>query len=96
MHRKPFLSPADIAQELDVSTATVLRMIHAGALPAIRVSQRIYRIPSATFEMFKAGTLRTAAPAQLRSVKRQPRLGEGEALPKPRPQPRKAGATATR
>lgn len=83
MHEKQFVSPADVAQELDISTATVLRMIHAGALPAIRVSERIYRIPSASFEMYKAGTLRTAEPAPLRRAKRQPRLGKGEALPEP-------------
>lgn len=83
MHEKQFVSPADVAQELDISTATVLRMIHSGALPAIRVSERIYRIPSASFEMYKAGTLRTAGPAPLRRVKQQPRLGKGEALPEP-------------
>jgi excisionase family DNA binding protein len=84
MQKKQFVSPADVAQELDVSAATVLRMIHRGELPAIRVSQRIYRIPSATFEMFKAGTLRAEAAAPLRHVKRQPRLGEGETLPSSR------------
>lgn len=83
MHEKQFVSPADVAQELDISTATVLRMIHAGALPAIRVSERIYRIPSASFEMYKAGTLRTVGPAPLRRVKQQPRLGTAEALPEP-------------
>ena len=92
MQKKQFISPADVAQELDVSTATVLRMIHAGALPAIRVSERIYRIPSASFEMYKAGTLRAAAPAPQRRVKQQPRLGEGEALP----QPRGVGVTISR
>ena len=84
MHEKQFVSPADVARELGISTATVLRMIHAGALPAIHVSERIYRIPSASFEMYKAGTLRTAGPAPLRRVKQQPRLGKGEALPEPR------------
>lgn len=84
MHKKQFLSPADVARELDISTATVLRMIHAGSLPAIRVSERIYRIPSASFDMYKAGTLRTAMSVPVRRVKKQPPLGEGEALPKAR------------
>jgi excisionase family DNA binding protein len=85
MHTKQFISPAQVAGELDVSTATVLRLIHAGALPAIRVSERIYRIPIASFEMYKAGTLRDEQAVRLHQVKKQPRLGEGEALPKPRP-----------
>jgi excisionase family DNA binding protein len=83
MHTKNFISPADVAEELDVSSATVLRLIHAGALPAIRVSERIYRIPIASFEMYKAGTLRGQSAIRLRRVAAQPRLGEGEDLPEP-------------
>src|SRR5665811_1216088 len=60
MHKKQFLSPADVAQELDISSTTVLRMIHSGELPAILVSDRIYRIPGASFAMYKAGTLHAA------------------------------------
>lgn len=84
MQGKPFLTPADVAQELDVSSTTVLRMIHGGRLPAILVSDRIYRIPRAGFEMFKAGTLRAAAAAPVGGVKPRPRLGQGEVLPKAR------------
>jgi excisionase family DNA binding protein len=81
MQPKRFLSPADIADELGISSTTVLRMIHSGELPAIRVSDRIYRIPAASFEMYKAGTLRVATAAPLGGVKRRPRLGQGELLP---------------
>lgn len=81
MQTKQFLSPADIAQELGISSATVLRMIHSGELPAILVSERIYRIPAASFEMYKAGTLRVASAAPLGRVKRRPRLAQGEVLP---------------
>lgn len=84
IHKKPFLTPAEIASELDISSATVIRLIHKGELPAIHVSERIYRIPAATFEMYKAGRLRTATPAPLRSVRQEPRLGEGETLPEVR------------
>ena len=84
MQKKPFLTPADVATELDISSATVIRLIHKGELPAIRVSERIYRIPAASFEMYKAGTLRTVTPAPLRSVRQEPRLGEGERLPEAR------------
>ena len=82
MHTKQFLSPAEGAAELEVSPTTVLRLIHAGALPAIRVSERIYRIPVASFEMYKAGTLQVQPAIQLRRVAGQPRLGDGEDLPK--------------
>jgi excisionase family DNA binding protein len=84
MHRQQprlFLSPAEIAQELGISSTTVLRMIHNGELPAIRVSERIYRIPAASFEMFKAGTLKVPDVAPLGPGKRRPRLGRGERLP---------------
>lgn len=81
MQKKQFLTPADVAAELNISSATVIRMIHRGEIPAIHISERIYRIPAASFEMYKAGTLRTVAPAPLRAVREQPRLGEGESLP---------------
>lgn len=81
MQSRQFLSPAEVAGELSVSTSTVLRLIHAGRLPAIAVSDRIYRIPSASFEMFKAGTLRGPEAAPLGGRKPRPRLGQGEKLP---------------
>ena len=84
MQKKPFLTPAEVATELDVSSATVLRLIHRGDLPAIVVSERIYRIPSASFELYKAGTLPGSDAAPVRNVKEQPRLGEGEVLPEAR------------
>jgi excisionase family DNA binding protein len=90
MHTKQFVSPAEVAGELEVSTATVLRLIHSGALPAIRVSERIYRIPVASFEMYKTGGLRDQPTIRLRRVAEQPRLGEDEDRPSPI---RTAGAT---
>ncbi len=84
MQQKPFLTPAEVATELDVSSATVLRLIHRGELPAIVVSERIYRIPAASFEMFKAGTLRVATRAAVRDVPKEPRLVDGEVLPRAR------------
>jgi len=84
MQKKQFLTPADVAAELSISPTTVIRMIHKGELPAIHVSERIYRVPAASFEMYKTGRLRTVTPAPLRSVKRQPRLGKDETLPEAR------------
>jgi len=84
MQKKQFLTPAEVAAELSISPATVIRLIHKGDLPAIHVSERIYRVPAASFEMYKTGTLRTVTAAPLRSVKRQPRVGEHETLPEAR------------
>lgn len=81
MQTKPFLTPADIAQELNISTSTVLRKIHRGEIPAIAVSDRIYRIPAASFEMFKSDRLKTAQPAPLGATRARRRIGAGE--PKP-------------
>ena len=81
MQEKQFLTPGDVARELAISSSTVLRLIHAGQLPAITVSQRIYRIPAASFEMYKAGALRAAGPAPLGPVIPRPRLASSEHLP---------------
>lgn len=79
---KQFLSPNEIAAELSVSPSTVLRLIHEQRLPAIRVSERIYRIPAAAFEKYKAGALESPSPARVSSMtKRRPRIGAGESLP---------------
>jgi hypothetical protein len=81
MHDKPFLKPADIARELDISTSTVMRKIHAGEIPAIVVSERIYRIPAASYELFKAGRVRVPEPAPMGAPRPRPRFGERERPP---------------
>jgi excisionase family DNA binding protein len=79
---KPFLSPNDIASELSVSASTVLRLIHEQRLPAIRVSERIYRIPVAAFERYKAGALESLSPARIApEISKRPQIGAGEPLP---------------
>ncbi|NJD30005.1 MAG: helix-turn-helix domain-containing protein [Chloroflexi bacterium] len=83
---KLFLTPAEVAADLRVSTSTVLRLIHANKLPAIAVSERIYRIPAATLERFKAGTLNRRFDIRVRrAAGPAPRLGADETLPEPRP-----------
>jgi excisionase family DNA binding protein len=52
---KRYLTTAEVAQELRVSTDTVLRLIDRGELPALRVSDRLYRIPVPAFARFKRG-----------------------------------------
>ena len=82
MQDKQFLSPNEIASELSVSASTVLRLIHEQRLPAIRVSERIYRIPVVAFEKYKAGALESPSPARISpEISRRPRIGAGEPLP---------------
>jgi excisionase family DNA binding protein len=88
MQTKRFVTPADVAGELDISTSTVLRKIHRGEIPAIAVSNRIYRIPAASFELFKAGRLKTPQPAPVGATRARRRIGTGE--PKPASVPVKA------
>ncbi|MGZ8761193.1 MAG: excisionase family DNA-binding protein [Aeromicrobium sp.] len=52
---KRFLTTSEVASELRVSTDTVLRLIQSGSLPALRVSERLYRVPAPAFARFKNG-----------------------------------------
>ena len=45
MKRKPYYSPTELAEEVDISHNTVLRMIHDGRLFAVKLSPRTYRVP---------------------------------------------------
>lgn len=45
--RKPFYTPTEFARLASMSNDRVMDLIHAGRLPAVRISQRIYRIPIA-------------------------------------------------
>lgn len=81
MQKKQFYSPAEVALELGISSTTVLRLVHDGRLPALRISERIYRIPAAGFERYKAGTLEEPFMASLGPVKLRPRFGADERLP---------------
>lgn len=76
--QRRYLTPAEAADSLRVSTDTVLRLISSGELPAIRVSPRLIRIPIPAFEAFAAGR----QPARRRVVtRRSPSevdLGAGE------------------
>lgn len=39
-----YLTTAEVAAELVVSTKTVIRLIEAGELPAVRVGPRLFRV----------------------------------------------------
>ena len=42
---KAFYSPAEVAELASVSPSTILNYIKAGKLPAVRLSERLIRIP---------------------------------------------------
>lgn len=71
-----FYSPQEVADLLGVSATTVMTRIHDGALPAVRVSERVYRIPIAAFERFASTDAAPDFEIQYQRVKRVRRLGE--------------------
>ena len=77
---KRYLTPTEVAAELRVSTDTVLRLIDRGDLPAIRVSERILRIPAPAFARYERGLV-----SPRRVVRRQvsdvQEFGIGEDVP---------------
>ncbi len=42
---KAFYSPGEIAELASVSSSTILNYIKAGKLPAVRLSERTFRVP---------------------------------------------------
>lgn len=42
---KSFYSPGEVAEIASVSSSTILNYIKAGKLPAVRLSERTFRIP---------------------------------------------------
>jgi excisionase family DNA binding protein len=73
---KRFYTPQEVARLLDVSPTTVMSRIHDGALPAVRVSERIYRVPVPAFERFVSTEAAPEFIAEVRRVRGSPRLGE--------------------
>lgn len=58
--RRAFYTPKEFARLANISTDRVLGMIHSGKLHAVRLSERIYRIPL-------AAVLSTLYPDQVRT-----------------------------
>lgn len=50
-----YLTPADVAEQLQCSTRTVRRLIELGALRATRVSPRIVRVRAEDMEAYMRG-----------------------------------------
>ncbi len=61
----------EAAERLRVSHDTVSRLIERGDLPALRVSERLYRIPAPALERYESGV-----PVPVRNVVRR-RVSDG-------------------
>ncbi|MEW6048568.1 MAG: helix-turn-helix domain-containing protein [Bacillota bacterium] len=49
-----FLTPKQVAELLQISHQEVLNLIHTGKLPAVKVSERIYRVRREDLEAYIA------------------------------------------
>lgn len=73
----------EVAERLRVSHDTVARMIARGELPAIRVSERLVRIPAPALHRFETGTPVVRRGVVRRRVRVAIELGPGERIPTP-------------
>lgn len=71
----------EAAERLGISHDTVSRLIERGELPAIRVSERLYRIPTPALERYESGAPATVRPVVQRQVAEGVRFGVGEEEP---------------
>ena len=73
---KRFYTPREVSVILGVSPTTVMDRIHAGALPAVRVSERIYRIPVPALERFVSTDPMPEFHVEYRRVDHVTKIGE--------------------
>ncbi len=78
---KLYYTPKEVADALDISDDTVLKLIDRGDLPALRVSPRITRIPIAAFELWRAGFRPKRRRAVIRPATTKVVIGADEELP---------------
>jgi excisionase family DNA binding protein len=72
---------AEAAERLSVSHDTISRLIARRALPAIRVSERLYRIPVTALERYERGSAVTPRRVVRRRVDHGVEFGAGETIP---------------
>ena len=80
-----YLTPAEAASELRVSTDTVLRLIASGELLALRVSPRVIRIPVPAFKQFQQGRPVVRRRVITVASTEEPSLGADEDIPRHEP-----------
>ncbi len=73
----------EAADMLGVSHDTVTRLVERGELPALRVSQRIIRIPAPAFESYASGRKVTPRRVVRRRVSEEPAIGADERATRP-------------
>ena len=86
MEERRYFTVAEAATRLAVSHDTVLRLIHAGTLPAIRVSERLYRIPRPALERYETGEPIVRRKVVIRRGGPPIEFGKGERLPVEEPE----------
>jgi excisionase family DNA binding protein len=81
MTEKRWYSIKEVADRLDVSHDTVNRVIARGDLAAIRVSDRIVRIPAPALHRFESGAKVERRAVVRRRVSRGVEMGAHEDIP---------------
>ena len=79
-----YYTPKEVAEILGISDDAVLDLVNRGAMPALRVSPRITRIPIAAFDLWREGFKPRRRHVTIGPVRRHVVVGEGEHLPAPR------------
>lgn len=83
MTEKRWYSIKEVANRLDVSHDTVNRIIARGDLAAIRVSDRIVRIPAPALHRFESGTKVERRAVVRRRIRSGIEIGAHEDIPQP-------------
>lgn len=73
-----YYTPREVAGILGISDDTVLELVNAGAMPGLRVSPRITRIPIAAFDQWREGYQVRTRRVVVRPARREVVVGDGE------------------
>lgn len=78
---KLYYTPREVADILAISDDKVLDLVNSGALPGLRVSPRITRIPIAAFDRWRAGIASPRRRVVVKPARRRVVIGKDEHLP---------------
>lgn len=82
---KLYYTPQEVAERLSVSSDTIMRRIHSGELPAVRVSERVYRVPIVAFDRWASGFRPVRRAVRVRRTTREIEIAADERLPETSP-----------